>query len=382
MSMLQAVRRIPLRRTLGVGLVIALVVAAVVAVSEQGETKAVAYFPSAKGLYEGNEVRILGVTVGKVDSVRPEGKQVRVEFHYDSKYKVPADVRTVITSPALVASRFIELTPAYTGGPVLADGAVVPLDNAVVPVEFDEVKNQLNALTKALGPDGANKTGAVGRLFDTAARYRGQGGEFRSTIDQVSKAMQTISDSRGDFFGTVRNLQVFVSALAASDDAIVDFIHRLNGVSGVLDDNKTELAQAVADLDKAAVAVERFLRDNRGKGKRVTEKLTEVVRVVSSQRPALEHALHAAPNALFNYYNIYDARGGSFTGAANVANMQTPGQFVCSLMGAATDRAPKEAAKLCKEELGPLLELLQMNYPPISVNPTTTPDQTSSRGGR
>lgn len=376
MSVLQSFRRFPLRTVLA-AIGVCLVVATFAALTSDGDRRAVAYFSTAKGLYPGSEVQILGIEVGKIDSVQPAGQQVRVEFHYDAKYQVPAGARAVITAPALVTSRHVELTPAYTKGPVLADGAVIPRSRTAVPVEFDEIKEQVNALSAALGPAGANKTGAIGRLLDTTARYRGQGGSLRDTIEQLSKAMQTISDSRGDLFGTVRNLQTFVSALAASDEQIVQFTRRLDGVSGVLADNKTELAGAVKDLNAAAVAVEKFLRDNRGDAKRSTEKMTEVVRVVSRQRQGLEHALHTAPTLLMNFYNIYDGRGG-YTGAPVLAHMQNPGQFVCGLMGAATDKPPKEAVKLCKKELGPLLQLLQMNYPPISANATVP----SSRGGR
>ena len=44
-------------------------------------------------------------------------------------------------SPTLVTSRAIQLTPAYTGGPVMADNAVIPQDRTAVPVEFDDFRN-------------------------------------------------------------------------------------------------------------------------------------------------------------------------------------------------------------------------------------------------
>jgi len=308
--------------------------------------------------------------VGTIDSIRPDGGQVRVEFHFDSRHRVPADARAVITSPALVTARYLELTPTYTSGPVLADGAVIPRDRTAVPVEFDEVKDQLNELTAALGPDGANKTGALGRLLDTAAKYEGQGGDFRHTVEQLSRAMQTISENRGDLFATIRNLQTFVSALAASDKQIVRVVQRLDSVSGVLDDNSDELAEAVDRLGKAARSAEKFLRAHGSDATRATEKLSDVVRTVSGLRPELEYGLHTAPNVLTNFYNTYDDRVGSFSIGVNMANLQSPGELVCGFVGAATDAGPVKAADRCKKELGPLLELLQMNYPPVSVNPT------------
>lgn len=370
MSLRQAARRFAPSKILAIAIVLCLVGAATVLFTRSDETKAVAYFSSTKSLYEGDEVRVLGIQVGKIDSIRPDGDQVRVEFHFDSRHRVPADARAVITSPALVTSRYLELTPTYTSGPELTDGAVITRDRTAVPVEFDDVKKQLNELTAALGPDGANKTGALGRLLETAAKYEGQGAEFRHTVDQLSRAMQTLSDNRGDLFATIRNLQTFVSALAASDKQIVQVIQRLDSVSGVLDDNSDELAEAVERLGGAARSAEEFLRAHGSDATRTTEKLADVVRTVSGLRPALEYGLHTAPNLLTNFYNTYDDRVGSFSIGVNVANLQSPGQFVCGLIGAVADVGPIEAADQCKQKLGPLLELLQMNYPPVSVNPT------------
>ena len=57
-----------------------------------------ALFPRTVSLYTGSDVRILGVPVGKVDSVTPTGTYVTVKMSYDAKYKVPADAKAVILS--------------------------------------------------------------------------------------------------------------------------------------------------------------------------------------------------------------------------------------------------------------------------------------------
>ena len=63
--------------------------------------------------------------------------------------KVPADAKALVIAPNLVSARFVQLAPAYTGGPVLADGAEIGLDRTAVPVEWDEVKEQLTAAERA-----------------------------------------------------------------------------------------------------------------------------------------------------------------------------------------------------------------------------------------
>ena len=60
-------------------------------------------------------------------SPRPAGR-VRVKFWWEAKHKVPANAKAVIASPSIVADRYIQLTPAYSKGDVMADGAEIPLD--------------------------------------------------------------------------------------------------------------------------------------------------------------------------------------------------------------------------------------------------------------
>ena len=77
----------------------------------------VAYFPAANALYAGDKVQIMGLRVGAIDKIEPAGDKMKVTFHYENKYKVPANASAVILNPTLVASRAIQLEPPYKGGP-------------------------------------------------------------------------------------------------------------------------------------------------------------------------------------------------------------------------------------------------------------------------
>ncbi|NED81419.1 ABC transporter substrate-binding protein, partial [Streptomyces sp. SID11233] len=83
--------------------------------------------------------------------------------------KVPANARAVAVAPSVVADRYIQLTPAYTKGPRLRDGAELPLSRNRTPVEIDQLYDSLTELSKALGPEGANADGALSDLLDTGA---------------------------------------------------------------------------------------------------------------------------------------------------------------------------------------------------------------------
>ena len=112
----------------------------------------VAYFPAANALYAGDKVQIMGLRVGAIDKIEPAGDKMKVTFHYDNKYKVPANASAVILNPTLVASRTIQLEPPYKGGPVLADNAVIPRSAPRSRSSGIELRNSITNIISKLGP--------------------------------------------------------------------------------------------------------------------------------------------------------------------------------------------------------------------------------------
>src|SRR6516225_2717718 len=144
----------------------------------------VAYFPETLALYPGDRVQIMGVPVGAIDSIEPTGDKMKVTFHYASKYKVPANATASILNPSLVASRDIQLSPPYTGGPVMADGAVIPLERTQVPVEWDELRNSINRILQGLGPTKQQPKGPFGDIIESAANgLAGKGQQINQTLN-------------------------------------------------------------------------------------------------------------------------------------------------------------------------------------------------------
>ncbi len=330
-------------------------------------TDLVAYFQSTDGIYAGDEVRILGVPVGKVDEITPEDGQVRVEFHVDDDVKVPADAKAVIVAPSLVSSRYLQLTPRYEGGAQMEDGATIPLARTAVPVEWDEIKGQLNDLAVALGPRGANKDGALSDLVDASAgALRGQGATINQTIADLAGAIEVLNSGGDDAFKTVRNLQVFVSALGASDVQIAEFTERLDTVSQLLADDKHLVRSALRDLGVAVGEVDQFVRDHRGRLTTSMRGLTDVLGVVVRQQGDLAQILHVAPNALENLTESYHQRQNAVGVDLHGANIHTPGQLICGAVGGAagTDEAGTE--RLCNRLVGGLLD--QVANSPQSQN--------------
>jgi phospholipid/cholesterol/gamma-HCH transport system substrate-binding protein len=318
---------------------------AVLAWPDGGTRSARAELVRAVGLYEGSDVRILGVKVGEVTSVRPRGDKVVVGFSYDGEYRVPADAKAVVVAPSVVSDRYLQLTPVYDGGPVLAEGAVIGIERTAVPVELDRIFSSLDDLNVALGPEGANKNGALSRLLDVgAANLEGQGTNINRTVEDLSAMLATLSDGRRDLFTTVQNLQVFTTALAASDREVRAFNQDLASVADQLAAERDDLALALDRLAVALAEITTFVEDNRAVLARDVEGLAEITGTLAKQRGAIAEVLEAGPVALSNLANSYNPSSGTLDTRNNEAQPDDPALYLCSFL-----TALGEPESICKD---------------------------------
>ena len=300
-----------------------------------GTVSARAEFVRAVGLYEGSDVRILGVKVGEVTAVRPRGDRVVVDFTYADRYKVPADAKAVVVSPSVVSDRYVQLTPVYEGGPTLADGARIELDRTAVPVELDRIFSSLNDLNVALGPEGANKNGALSRLLAVGAdNLEGQGSDINRTVEDFSLMLGTLADGKEDLFSTVRNLQVFTTALANSDSQVRAFNQDLASVADQLAAERDDLALALKNLAIALAEVQSFVADNRATLTEDIEGLADISGTLAKQKDAMAEVLEAGPVALSNLALAYNPTSGTLDTRNNEAQQDDPALYLCSILTA------------------------------------------------
>jgi virulence factor Mce-like protein len=308
-----------------------------------GQKHVVAEFPRAISLYKGSDVKILGVAVGKVDEVDPAGTKVIVKFHYDSKYKVPADAKAAVISPSIVGDRFIQLTPVYTGGKTLAEDAHLGLDRTATPLELDQIFGSITDLTTALGPEGANRpdesgTGALTRLLDSTARnFGGQGVQFNQTLHNLSELTKTLADNKDELFGTVSEVEKFTNTLATNDDTVRKFNDSIASGAKLLADERQDLAAVLQNLSVALTQVKSFVADNRDLLSSNIKELNQVSKVLVKNRSALDEVLKDAPVALNNLFLAYDEKAGTLDTRANVGETfskltATPSVVLCALM--------------------------------------------------
>jgi phospholipid/cholesterol/gamma-HCH transport system substrate-binding protein len=359
----------PFRTVLATTLALVLVAGVFVAMRAAdvaARTVVVAYFDNSNGVFVGDDVRIRGVAVGKVEKIEPQPLRSKIWFWFDSKYKVPANAKAAILSPQLVTGRAIQLTPPYTGGLTMQVGAVIPQDRTAVPVEWDDLRAQLERLTDLLKPTRPGGVSTLGALINTAAdNLRGQGANIRDTIIKLSQTVSALGDHSKDIFSTFKNLSTLVTALHDSADLLEQLNRNLAAVSSVLADDPNKVGQAAEDLNAVVGDVQSFAAENREALGTTSDKLASISKAVVESLDDLKQTLHVGPTVLQNFNNIYEPSNGALTGALAGSNMSNPIAFLCGAIQAASRLGGEQAAKLCVQYLAPIVKNRQYNFPPL-----------------
>jgi phospholipid/cholesterol/gamma-HCH transport system substrate-binding protein len=309
--------------------VVALVVVAALAfaLNRPSANKYSAMLETVIGVYPGADVRVLGVPVGRIDSVEPQGQLVRVNFEVDRNIKVPAAALAAVVAPTVVADRYLQLAPPYDGGPTMAPGTVIPKERTASPAEFDDLLASAQKLSSSLGPQGLNSTGALSdALHNLAQNLNGNGAQINTTLDNTAQAINTLSASRDNLAGTVQNLQSFTSNLKDDDGRVRDFTHQFAQVSDYLADERSNLGETLKKLSETLGELAKFVHDNRDGIHSNVDKLADIVGTVNDERLALEQVLDTAGPGLDGLVNGYNASAGTLDTRANLV-----GSLLCGL---------------------------------------------------
>lgn len=261
----------------------------------------VAYMQDSAGVFEGNDVGILGVTVGKITEIEPQGNHVAITMQIEPGHKVPANAGAVVVARSVATDRYIELTPVYRGkGKVMAHGAKIPLERTRTPVDFDDVLAALNEF--ATGISGNKKTTlAVKKFIEAgAAALEGKGPLLNQSVQSLAKATNGVHSQRGNIKATIKSLDVLVAAIAKDEQTARQFINQVTQASKLLASERNNFRKALRSLNRAVTVVADFAIDNRESIVKALDGSTTLMKTILSKRDRLSEILRVLPLALQN----------------------------------------------------------------------------------
>ena len=237
-----------------------------------------AAFADANGLVKGAPVQVAGVPVGQVTGVGASGRQAIVGMRIDHRYApVHAGTVAVIRYSTLLAQKYVELSPTAGTAP-LPDGATIPTDQTITPVDFDqflstldpETRRQAQVLVQQLGGGVQGRGETVNLLLDQLSGLAGESRGGLGTLDAHSADLGTITSdlavtsarlarSREQLGDLVASSAAVAGTLSANDRSLDDLLVHLartgEDVDATLDGNEANLHQTVTTLDPLLVGL-------------------------------------------------------------------------------------------------------------------------------
>lgn len=335
------------KRALMIGAVLVIVVVAAVTTAAavvprvwQRTITVTAHFQDAVGLYPGNAVSVLGMQVGKVDTVVNKGNYVEVTMDIDKKVPIPSDVTAATVSASILTDRHVELTPPYRGGNTLRDGDLIALGHTRTPVEFDKTLSMIDKLGTALrgNPEGG---GPLGDLVNLGSRISSENSsQIKSTLTTLSEALKV---GPGGGAQTQKNLQEIIRSVsdltrsaAENDEAIRKFGGNVHQLSDILADQNLGSGRTGAKANEILDEVSGLLERHRDQLKGAFGDLNTVVGSLSDNKRELMETLDVLPLTIDNVYNALDPVGGSIRGHLVTDKLLAYNQLnkeLCNLMG-------------------------------------------------
>src|SRR5919108_3179844 len=275
------------RAVLG-GASLVLTACALVGGSEEQTYRAV--FSRAIQLFPGGKVRVLGVDVGVVEQVENEPHGVVVTFRVEEPdMQLPADVEAAIVPASLLGERYVQLFPAYQGGPTLPPGATIPASRTAVPSEPDELLRSLQDYLGAIDPAAVNKF-----VTNAAAVLRGNGAELNDLIHHAAGVIGTLAAKRDDLARIVVEFDKLTRALLTRKEEVARLIHTYNEVVGTLTSNRAALEGSITGLNEMAVELASLLIAHRGALNQDVDSLTRTGRTLQRNVHTFAHTGHWA----------------------------------------------------------------------------------------
>ncbi len=293
---------------------------AVVATSGPDTYRVGAMFVNAPGIYPGNSVKVLGVRVGRVESITPQVEGVKVVMRIESETKLPEGVKAYLMAPNVVNDRFIELDPGYTGGSALPPGTTLPMEQTVIPQSVDQIVASIDRLATDLGPSGANQDGSLSRLLRSiATTLGGSGGSLNSSVRNLGEVFAAVSADTGDLTGMLNDLGGLTHAAAGVSEQYQALAGDLAEVSTTLADDDEAIAASIENLARVLGELNTFVKKNKSQLKGTLTSMSKVAATVGDQQRALARSMRLLPLAVDNAGRSA-AGGGIHTRFNQVAN--------------------------------------------------------------
>lgn len=249
-----------------------------------------ARFGDVSGLVAGDDVRLGGLPVGRVQRVQVIDGEAVVDFTVDDDVEVPTDSTIAVRWRNLIGQRYLALRPGEATAR-LDDGDQV--DRAEDVVDLGRIVNQLSPLAQAVGPDQVNRI-----MKSLVVAFEGNEAAFDDLAADLASLAGSL-DERTVLLGQMQEDYAAIGeAIASRDRQIADMVTNLASIGGTLDATDRLVERALQEFARFAEGTEQLLvRAEQDLGA-VLEQLPALTGTVRTEIGTIEEALRGLPTMM------------------------------------------------------------------------------------
>ena len=278
------------RNRVTVGVVgILIVVALVIAVFSydkipfiNGKSDYSAYFTEAGGIKSGSDVRVSGLSVGRVSSVKLEGTKVKVSFTVDDDVALGDRTEASIKTETVLGTKMLEITPRGDGKLT----GTIPVERTRSPYDLPTALGDLTSTISAL--DTTKLSSALTTLADT---FKDTPPDLKVALEGVAQFSSTLDDRDAKLRNLLANANKVTAVLAKRSDQIASLVVNANALLAELLTQRNSVDALMTNLTAASRQISAVVGDNRTQLKPALDKLNGVLGILDNRKQELQRTL-------------------------------------------------------------------------------------------
>jgi phospholipid/cholesterol/gamma-HCH transport system substrate-binding protein len=253
-----------------------------------------AKFTDVTGLTKGDDVRIAGVRVGQVKSIKVVQRRVaQISFTVTKDRPLPETTHATIRYRDIVGHRYVELTQGAGSARTIPAGATIGLANTSPALDLDVLLGGFKPLFQALSPDAVNKLS-----YEIIQVFQGEGGTINDLLAHTASLTSTLAD-RDQLIGqTVENLNTVLGTVQQREAKLGDLIGKLQTLVSGLAQDRTAIGDSLGDINSLAATTTDLLAEGRPALKSDIGELRKVATTLNGSKDVVNGVLQRLPEKL------------------------------------------------------------------------------------
>jgi len=334
------------RNRLAVGSVGILVVVAVVIAAFSydkipfinGTSDYSAYFAEAGGIKPGSDVRVSGLSVGSVSSVHLEGTKVLVDFTVENGVEMGDRTEAAIKTETVLGSKMLEVTPRGDGELT----GVIPLERTKSPYDLPTALGDLTTTISAL--DTTQLSSALTTLAET---FKDTPPDLKIALDGVARFSDTLNARDEQLRNLLANAHKVTDVLGKRSDQIASLVVNTNALLSEVLSQRDSVDALMNNLTDVSQQISGLVDDNRTQLKPAIDKLNGALGILDNRKQELQRTFYLLRRYAMSFGEVLGA--GPFF-KASLVNL-APGQFAQPFIDAAVSDLGLDPNVLLPSEL-------------------------------